>query len=63
MFLFINSKFSLDDNINDKLRNVYMQLVNMKEAKVCTDENLIRKLITSFIRQHLNMLLWLGTLT
>jgi len=46
----INSKFSPENHINDKVRNMYIMLGNIKATFKYIDEDMVRKSIISFIR-------------
>ena len=49
----INNKLSPEDHINDKVRNTYNLLANMRMAFAYIDEEMVKKIITSFIRPTL----------
>ena len=49
----INNKLSPEDHINDKVRNTYNLLANMRVAFAYIDEEMVKKIITSFIRPTL----------
>ena len=49
----INNKLSPEDHINDKVRNTYNLLANMRVAFAFIDEDMVKKIITSFIRPTL----------
>ena len=49
----INNKLSPEDHINDKIRSTYNLLANMRVAFAYIDEEMVRKIITSFIRPML----------
>ena len=49
----INNKLSPEDHINDKVRNTYKLLANMRVACAYIDEEMVKKIITSFIRPTL----------
>ena len=49
----INNKLSPEDHINDKIRSTYNLLANMRVAFAYIDEEMVKKIITSFIRPTL----------
>ena len=49
----INNRLSPTDHINEKIRNMYALLANMRVAFTYIDEDMLRKIITSFIRPTL----------
>ena len=51
--IIINKKLTPEDHISDKVRSMYALLANMRIAFTHIDEEMIRKIITSFIRPTL----------
>ena len=49
----INKKLSPEDHINEKVRGAYALLANMKVAFTYVDAEMVKKIITSFIRPTL----------
>ncbi len=49
----INNKLSPEDHINDKVSSTYNLLANMRVTFAYIDEEMVRKIITSFIRPML----------
>ena len=49
----INNRLSPTDHINEKIRNMYALLANMRVAFTYINEDMLRKIITSFIRPTL----------
>ena len=49
----VNNKLSPEDHINEKVRSAYALLANMKVAFTYVDEEMVKKIITSFIRPTL----------
>ncbi len=49
----INNRLSPEDHIQEKVRNVHNLLANMRIAFTYIDEEMVKKIITSFIRPTL----------